>query len=214
MTPWRVVAALLGAAAYLLLSHWLTLHSAGQPWALAAFLGPFWVVAWLVALHKRQWIGLFALLLLALAVAAIVARGGIGDVNRLYVLQHAGIHAALFVSFALSLRPGQLSLIGRLATRVHGSMTPDMAAYSQRVTIAWALYFSGMTLLSLLVYAVCDWNTWSLLANVATPIAIAALFVGEYLLRYWLHPEFERATLLDAARAWQHADKTGPTAPR
>ena len=36
-------------------------------------------------------------------------------------------------------------------------------------------------------------STWSLLANLLTPAVVAALFVGEHLLRYRLHPEFERA---------------------
>jgi hypothetical protein len=44
------------------------------------------------------------------------------------------------------------------------------------------------------------------------------MFAGEYLLRYRLHPEFERATMRDAIRAWsQHADRAVPppeTSPR
>jgi len=41
-----------------------------------------------------------------------------------------------------------------------------------------------------------------------TPLAIVALFIGEYLLRYRLHPEFERATLAQAVRAY--ADRGAP----
>jgi hypothetical protein len=36
-------------------------------------------------------------------------------------------------------------------------------------------------------------------------VAIAALFVGEHLLRYRLHPEFERVSLLDTVRAYRNA---------
>jgi uncharacterized membrane protein len=53
------------------------------------------------------------------------------------------------------------------------------------------------------VYAACDWRVWSLLANLVTPLAIGALFVGEYLLRYRLHPEFERSSLAAALGAWR-----------
>ena len=77
-----------------------------------------------------------------------------------------------------------------------------MQAYCRRVTWSWVIYFAAMALLSVLVYRYADWNTWSTLANIVTPLVIAALFVGEFVLRYWLHPEFERATLLDAARAY------------
>ena len=39
-------------------------------------------------------------------------------------------------------------------------------------------------------------------ANLLTPLAMLVMFVGEYLLRYRLHPEFERATLAQAVRAY------------
>ena len=39
-------------------------------------------------------------------------------------------------------------------------------------------------------------------ANLLTPLAMVLMFVGEYLLRYRLHPEFERATLAQAMRAY------------
>ena len=205
MSPWRLAVGLLAAAGYALLSHWLTWQSAGRPWALAALLGPVWAVAAVVVAKRRQWLALAALAVVALAVTVIVDHGGIGDVNRLYVLQHAGIHLVLCTTFAWSLRPGHVSLIGGVAARVHGSLTPAMLAYSQRVTAVWAVYFVLMALLSVTVYATCSWAAWSVLANVLTPVAIAGLFVGEHLLRYWLHPEFERATLMDAARAYSRS---------
>ena len=37
-------------------------------------------------------------------------------------------------------------------------------------------------------------TTWAVFANLLTPLALVAMFVGEYLLRYRLHPEFERAS--------------------
>ena len=39
----------------------------------------------------------------------------------------------------------------------------------------------------------------------AEPVLIAVLFVGEHLVRYRLHPEFERARLVDAVRAFYGA---------
>jgi uncharacterized membrane protein len=43
---------------------------------------------------------------------------------------------------------------------------------------------------------------WATFANLLTPVAILVMFVGEYVLRYRLHPEFERATLAQAVRAY------------
>ncbi|HUG21952.1 hypothetical protein [Piscinibacter sp.] len=206
MSRWRIGLGLLLAAAYAVLCHLLLLRAAGQPWTVAVLLGPWLLIGFTWAWRRRHGLGIGAVLLAALGVGVLAVRGGVGDVTRLYLLQHAGIHAALFVSFAVTLRPGRLSLITRVAQHVHGTLAPGMAAYTRRVTAAWALYFIAMATASVVVYAAWPWSTWSLLANVVTPIAIAALFVGEHLLRYRLHPEFERASLVDAIRGYRHSD--------
>jgi uncharacterized membrane protein len=60
-----------------------------------------------------------------------------------------------------------------------------------------------MVVLSLGLFAVAPWWWWSVFANLVTPVAAVALFVGEYLVRYRLHPEFERTTLAQAFRAYR-----------
>ena len=76
-------------------------------------------------------------------------------------------------------------------------------AYTVQVTRLWAGYFFAMAAVSVGVFVMAPWSVWSLLANLLTPVAIALLFVGEYVVRYWLHPEFERVKLADAVRAFQ-----------
>ena len=58
---------------------------------------------------------------------------------------------------------------------------------------------------SIVVYLSMPFTAWSLLANVLSPIGVTALFVGEHLLRYRIHPEFERSRLIDAMRAFSGA---------
>lgn len=204
-SSWRVALGLAAAGGYALLSHWLMLHAADAPWAIAALLGPLLACGLGVALGTRQWPSVAAALAAAAGLVAVVVQGGLGSVNRLYLLQHAGIHLALCITFAATLRAGRTSLIGSVAARVHGGLTPAMAAYTRRLTAVWAGYFLGMALLSPVVYATRPWSDWSLLANVITPIVVATLFVGEHLLRYRLHPEFERSGLLDTVRAYSRA---------
>jgi uncharacterized membrane protein len=203
MPNWRLGAWLLLAAAYAMGSHWLMLHAADKPWAIAALLGPLLLMLGLAALRQRHLPGIAGVLVAAALIGLVVQRGGVGDVHRLYVLQHALVHLALCVSFAATLRPGRLPLITRAAQRVHGPLQPAMAVYTRQVTLVWAIYFLAMAMLSVLVYLLAPWSAWSLLANVLTPLAIAALFGGEYLLRYRLHPEFDRATMADAFRAYR-----------
>jgi len=81
-------------------------------------------------------------------------------------------------------------------------MTPGMGAYSRRLTLVWTGYFIAMAALSVVLYALAPFDVWATFANLVTPLAICVMFVGEYLLRYRLHPEFERATLAQAVRAY------------
>ena len=87
-------------------------------------------------------------------------------------------------------------------------ITADMAAYTRRCTWAWVIYFVSMTALSLVLYAGGPFNTWALFANLITPISLGAMFIGEYLLRYQLHPEFERVSLADAIRSFQQSRRS------
>jgi uncharacterized membrane protein len=202
MPNWRLAVGLLAVGAYALLSHMLMLYAADRPWAVLAIFAPLLVGVLGVALRRRDGLTIAATLAVLAALGWVVFLGGVGDANRLYVVQHAGIHLALFGTFAATLRPGGLPLISRLAQQLHGFLTPAMAAYTRRLTGVWALYFLGMTLLSVWIYMACEWSTWSAFANIATPLSAALFFVVEYVVRYALHPEFERVSIADAVRAY------------
>ena len=205
MPSWRWVAAGLALAGYALLSHGLMVLAGDRPWAVAALLAPLLIALGGVALRLRHLPTLLVCLVLLGALAWIGASGQAQSINRLYLLQHAGIHLALGCAFAYTLRRGATPLITALAARLHGTMTPIKARYTRRVTAVWAGYFAGMVVLSLALYAWAAWWVWSLFANLATPLAAIALFVGEHLLRYRLHPEFERLSMLQTLRAYRTA---------
>jgi uncharacterized membrane protein len=203
MPHWRIVAAAAALAAYAGLSYALMAYAPDQPWSVAVLFGPL-----LVAIAIGGWVKRHAPTLLGCAAAALllvwlVARGGGADVNRLYVLQHAGIHASLALSFALTLRRGATPLITLMAERIHDVFTPAMRAYTGWLTGVWVAYFAGMVVVSLVLYALAPWPWWSFFCNVLTPLAATSLFVGEYLVRYRRHPEFERASLAQAVKAYR-----------
>jgi uncharacterized membrane protein len=60
--------------------------------------------------------------------------------------------------------------------------------------------------LSVVLFLVAPFDLWATFANFGTPVSMAVLFIGEYLLRYRLHPEFERATLAAAVRAYSRRE--------
>ena len=124
-------------------------------------------------------------------------------VQGLFLAQHAGVHAGLALWFSATLRPGRQPLIALLAQRVHGHLTPAMAHYTRQVTLAWVLYFAAIAAVSLGLYFGGQLMAWSLLVSAVTPVATLAMFVGEYALRYRLHPEFERVGFSAAMRAYR-----------
>jgi len=72
-----------------------------------------------------------------------------------------------------------------------------------------------------ILYAWAPFAAWSVFANLATPLGAGAMFVAEYLVRYRLHPEFERVDFATAWRTYQghrdhggHGDRSGDGDPR
>ncbi|WP_457329971.1 hypothetical protein [Rhizobacter sp. P5_C2] len=192
--------AAVGLGAYALLAHHLVSRDAGSVLALLTLLGPM-VGAALWGLWQAG-NRLVALVLAALAVAVLL-NGSRLPVSWLYLAQHAGIHLGLAWWFGRTLRGGREPFITQLARRLHDPMQPTMVVYTRHVTLAWTLYFVAIAGSSFLLFGFAPLAAWSLFANVLTPVSLVAMFAIEYLLRYRLHPEFERVAFLDAVRAYR-----------
>jgi len=197
------------ALAYPVASHFAMVRAGDSALALVFVLGPF-VVLGLAGLWRagQRALALAGTAAVALLGALAFAHNGLSP-QWLYLAQHAGVHVALGTWFGSTLAAGRQPLISALASRLHGGLTPDLAAYTRRVTVAWTIYFFAMAGLSLALFLGGSFAHWSVLANLLTPVAIASLFVGEYLLRYRLHPEFERVTMATAVRAWRSHGEAG-----
>jgi uncharacterized membrane protein len=204
----------LAGAAYVAASHWLMTRAPASDWNAVVVVGPMLVLASVYAARRRMHVFAAAA---ALAATALVVQAWRGDgfaPATLYLAQHLGIHLLLAFVFGSTLQPGREPLIAALARRVHaggGGITAPMAAYARKVTVVWTLYFLAMALLSIGLYAFAPFEAWAVFANLATPLAMLLVFVGEFVLRYRLHPEFERATLAQAMNAYsQRGARTEP----
>ena len=200
----RLLAVALAGAGYIFFSHWLMTRSPASPWDVVGVLTPM-----LAAVALGAWRGGQRLLGVGAALAigglCVQALAGVTvPAPLLYLAQHVGINLFLAVVFGSTLRAGRTPLITGMAARVHRTLTSDMAAYTRKLTLAWTLYFIAMALISLALYAFASFDTWALFANLLTPLAVAAMFGAEHLLRYRLHPEFERASVTDAVRSYLH----------
>lgn len=200
--PARLAAVGLLSLAYVLGSHWLMTRDSLSPWNAVGLITPMLAAAafgtWRAGQHGRS----FVLLALIAALVGQALTGVRVAPPLLYLGQHAGIHLMLALWFGSTLRAGEQPMIAVMAQRVHGSLSADMALYCRHVTQTWVLYFVGMAAVSVLLFATAPFEAWAVFANLLTPLSLVALFVGERFVRYRLHPDFERASLLDAVRAY------------
>ncbi len=215
MRYWPMLGAVLAVVGYALLSHGLMLHAPGHAWAVVALFGPMLAAITTVAWQRRHGPSLLACAVLLCTLGWVVRHGGVDDLSRLYVLQHAGIHLVFGWVFAMTLRPRSQPIITLVALRIHGSLGQTELHYTRRLTGFWVLYFGTMVVASLTLYAFAPWAWWSSFANLVTPLSLATLLLGEHALRYRLHPEFKRATLRQTMQAWRSAQgaRTAPHQP-
>jgi len=201
MSRWRIALLLVVGVAYAGLSHWMTVFHPTAPWAVVVLLGPLWLA---VMGFSASWFGRWGFAVtaaLGLGGVALVFLGEAGDPNRLYVLQHVAINTALCGWFGSTLRGRGLPLITQFAQRVH-PLRGHMLSYTTQLTRIWTAFFALVVAASLAIYFTRPFSDWSLFSNVLCPVMVALLFVGEHLVRYRLHPEFERTRLVDAVRAF------------
>jgi uncharacterized membrane protein len=203
----RLAIVALAVVGYAVLTHWLTVHAAGSAWALLIVWGPVLLSLAGYAAARRRWLMLSATIG---GLALVAVAGSVSDLQRMYLLQHAGIHAVLGLVFAATLRSAQMPMITKVALRVHGGhLSEPMHAYTRQVTVAWVVYFGFMVTTSLALYAWAPWPWWSAFANLVTPVAMVLMFVVEWRLRYWLHPDFERVPITTAMRAFRQSPAAG-----
>ena len=200
----RIAAVAILGALYVVACHWLMTRAGASPWNVVGVLTPM-----LAAIALGAWRGGQRLLgaLAVLAIAGLCGQALLGvpvPPQVLYLAQHVGVNLFLAIGFGSTLRAGQVPLITTLASRVHRHFTPDMATYTRKVTLAWTLYFVAISAFSVLLYATVPFDAWAVYANILTPLSVALMFFGEYLLRYRLHPEFERTSVADAIRSYMH----------
>ena len=202
----RHVLAAIAGLAYVAGSQWLMVMAPTSPWSAAALLVPMLLVACAWLWHARQRLASACAAAAVVALLGLAVAGNPVAAEKLYVAQHMVVHLCLAAWFGASLRAGQTPFITGLAQRVHRQLTPDMRRYTRHVTLAWTVYFTAMAGVSVLLFLLAPFEAWATFANLLTPIALGLMFGGEYLLRYRLHPEFERVTMGDAIRAYRESN--------
>ncbi len=133
----------------------------------------------------------------------VVSRGILNSVPLALAAPHAAIYSFLLWLFGRSLLRGREPLITGVARRVHGTLEPEIEAYTRRVTQAWCLFFAAQLAVSALLLALVPLPVWSLFVNLLNAPLLVLMFAGEYLYRGYRYPDHPRASIASALRAFE-----------
>lgn len=173
----------------------LNVLAGGAPIALAvlAFCGRWY----------RPWGMLFSLVVLT-ALAFLYWQSLRDSVPLLYLLQQVGVNLALASVFGRTLGNGCEPLVTSLARKIYGNaISTRKLRYTRQVTLAWTLFFLLNATTSLLLFFLATPYVWSVYANFLGPLLVAAMFVGEHLIRMRVLPPEERPSLVMVVRSWR-----------
>ena len=206
---------LIGACAlcYALLAHRSNSAAAPRSLGLTLALAPLLVFAVALAWRARhRTLGLAACLLGAAAVWA-GREALLLHVAWLYLAQQAIVNLLLAAAFGQTLGRGQTALCTRWATMVHGPLAPEVARYTRRVTLAWAVFFVTLTVVLCLLFWLVPLPVWSAFANFCTLPLVAAMFLGEYLVRRRVLPQVNHEGILANLRVYRSGSSDPAPAP-
>jgi uncharacterized membrane protein len=141
-----------------------------------------------------------------LLLAGLILLIGLYFQRTVVVMPPILIFSALGMAFALSLRPPAIPVVTRLAEIIRGEMPADVAAYTRRVTLVWALFFGLMALVSVLLAMFVSLEVWSLFSNFIAWGLIALMFVAEFMVRRRLLANHVDYSFLDFLRNLSRVD--------
>ena len=130
-------------------------------------------------------------------------------------LEHALFNGALGYLFGRSLAPRREPLCSQFAAIVHGRpLAPRIAAYTRRITAAWALFFAAVVAVSALLFATASIETWSTFANYLTLPLVVLMFTAEHACRRLALPDVRRSSMVESFRAYRRSTQAGFTHTR
>ncbi len=115
-------------------------------------------------------------------------------------LTHWTIYGGLLLTFGLTLRPGHEALLTKMARKLHGAISQEVAVYTRRATFAWCGFFAAQLMTSVTLFLFAPLVVWSFYVNILDLPLVATMFVAEYLCRFWCLKNPPRQSLAQIVR--------------
>ena len=88
-----------------------------------------------------------------------------------------------------------------MGRRIDPNFNATLARYARGVTWAWCGFFAGQIATSALLLTCAPVSLWSLFVNILDLPLVAAMFIGEDLVRHMRYPNHSHVSLADLVRA-------------
>jgi uncharacterized membrane protein len=187
--------------AYASLSHYCNahgVHDLGAALALTPLTLLILVVAWRSMSTLAAAVVTAAWGLLLFTVWPVMAK----NFTLFYLVQETSVYCVLGLTFANSLRRNKIAVCTQLADKVHGPLLPQEVSYTRRVTAAWSMFFFAVAIASVVLYAAAPLRIWSIYINFCVMPLVAAMFIGEYLVRRRVLPQIKRVGVMASVRIY------------
>lgn len=201
----RAALAIAAVAAYQLLAHHAVATPGEHGLGLAMALLPPLAIALAAAVRSPQraaWLPLWALAAAALwAARTPLAR----HFEWGLYIEHVSFNLGMALLFGRTLVLGRVPLCTQFAAMIRGALSPAIARYTRRITLAWTLFFVATAAVSTLMFALAPIVAWATFANyVALPL-VGAMFVAEHACRRFALPRERHSGMLAAMRAYRQS---------
>jgi uncharacterized membrane protein len=120
----------------------------------------------------------------------------------IYWLEHESLQLVLLFMFARTLLSNRQPLCTQFAEMIHGQLSPELTSYTRKVTIAWAIFFTCIIVVSCWLFFFYPIGIWSIFSNFIYLPLVAIMFIAEYMVRIWTLPKKDQANIMDAVHAF------------
>ena len=145
------------------------------------------------------------LLVIAASPLMVFWKGGTSlsfPVRLVLGVPHAVAYLFFLWLFGRTLAAEREPLITSVARSIHGTLRPEIEAYTRNVTLAWCLFCSAQLIASALLFAFAPVDAWLLFVGLLNLPLLAIMFLGEYGYRIVRYPDHPRTSMARAARAF------------
>lgn len=220
MSPAKIATVVIAIAAYVSISHMALITS--QPdnvWrqiAVAMLAFPLvGIVSWSAfsllpparVTRMARMLGAAGVMALCLVATLLLWQPMLLNLDWFYLAQHVVTNLIFAWFFGQTLLAPRTPLITQFAQTIHGHLPDDVLRYTRGVTLAWTVFFLAQIALSLFIFYLFSLETWSLFANVLNWPLVILMFMGEYLCRKIMNPDFQHAGIKESINAYVNSRK-------